>query len=97
MSNKYVDRSGNPQTSSTLLRRSVVSAAIRTRGKRLRCVGTHDNGQWCMRENRLAVGLQFISAWDPGLHVMLADTDTDASNVVTAAQAGTQWSYRLLP
>ena len=92
MPNKYVDRSGNLQTSSTLLRRSVVSAVIRTTGKRLRHVGTHDNGQWCMRENRLAVGLQFISAWDPGLHVMLADTD----NVVTAAQAGTQWSYRLL-
>ena len=31
----------------------------------------------------------------PGLLVMLADTD--AGNVVTAAQAGAQWRYRLLP
>jgi NRAMP (natural resistance-associated macrophage protein)-like metal ion transporter len=31
----------------------------------------------------------------PGLLVMLADTD--AGNVVTAAQAGAQWGYRLLP
>jgi Mn2+/Fe2+ NRAMP family transporter len=36
-------------------------------------------------------------AWviGPGLVVMLADTD--AGNVVTAAQAGAQWRYRLLP
>lgn len=31
----------------------------------------------------------------PGLLVMLADTD--AGNVVTAAQAGARWGYRLLP
>jgi Mn2+/Fe2+ NRAMP family transporter len=31
----------------------------------------------------------------PGLLVMLADTD--AGNVVTGAQAGAQWGYRLLP
>jgi len=31
----------------------------------------------------------------PGVIVMLADTD--AGNVVTAAQAGAQWGYRLLP
>src|ERR1700680_1898180 len=31
----------------------------------------------------------------PGLIVMLADTD--AGNVVTAAQAGAQWRYQLLP
>src|ERR1700678_911830 len=36
-----------------------------------------------------------ISVWGPGLLVMLADTD--AGNVVTAAQAGAQWGYRLLP
>src|ERR1700752_1090058 len=33
--------------------------------------------------------------WGPGLLVMLADTD--AGNVVTAAQSGAQWGYRLLP
>ncbi|MGA2795725.1 MAG: divalent metal cation transporter [Roseiarcus sp.] len=33
--------------------------------------------------------------WGPGLLVMLADTD--AGNVVTGAQAGAQWGYRLLP
>ncbi len=36
-----------------------------------------------------------LAAWGPGLLVMLADTD--AGNVVTAAQAGAQWRYRLLP
>jgi Mn2+/Fe2+ NRAMP family transporter len=37
------------------------------------------------------------TAWviGPGIVVMLADTD--AGNVVTAAQAGAQWRYRLLP
>jgi Mn2+/Fe2+ NRAMP family transporter len=33
--------------------------------------------------------------WGPGLLVMLADTD--AGNVVTAAQSGARWGYRLLP
>ena len=36
-----------------------------------------------------------IAVWGPGLLVMLADTD--AGNVVTGAQAGAQWGYRLLP
>ena len=35
-----------------------------------------------------------LAVWGPGLLVMLADTD--AGNVVTAAQAGAQWGYRLL-
>jgi Mn2+/Fe2+ NRAMP family transporter len=39
--------------------------------------------------------LQWIAVWGPGLLVMLADTD--AGNVVTAAQAGAKWGYRLLP
>ncbi len=39
--------------------------------------------------------LRFIAMWGPGLLVMLADTD--AGNVVTAAQGGAQWGYRLLP
>ena len=36
-----------------------------------------------------------IAIWGPGILVMLADTD--AGNVVAAAQAGAQWGYRLLP
>jgi Mn2+/Fe2+ NRAMP family transporter len=36
-----------------------------------------------------------LAVWGPGLLVMLADTD--AGNVVTAAQAGAEWGYRLLP
>ena len=36
-----------------------------------------------------------LAVWGPGLLVMLADTD--AGNVVTAAQAGAQSGYRLLP
>ena len=35
------------------------------------------------------------AVWGPGLLVMLADTD--AGNVVTAAQAGSLWGFRLLP
>ncbi len=36
-----------------------------------------------------------LAVWGPGLLVMLADTDV--GNIVTAAQSGTQWGYRLLP
>jgi Mn2+/Fe2+ NRAMP family transporter len=39
--------------------------------------------------------LRLLAVGGPGLLVMLADTD--AGNVVTAAQAGAQWGYRLLP
>jgi Mn2+/Fe2+ NRAMP family transporter len=39
--------------------------------------------------------IRWIYVWGPGLLVMLADTD--AGNVVTGAQAGAQWGYRLLP
>jgi len=39
--------------------------------------------------------IRVAAVWGPGLLVMLADTD--AGNVVTAAQAGAQWGYRLLP
>jgi Mn2+/Fe2+ NRAMP family transporter len=38
---------------------------------------------------------RLLAVWGPGLLVMLADTD--AGNVVTAAQAGAGWGYRLLP
>jgi len=39
--------------------------------------------------------LASIAGIGPGILVMLADTD--AGNVVTAAQSGAQWGYRLLP
>ena len=39
--------------------------------------------------------LAFIAGIGPGILVMLADTD--AGNVVTAAQSGAKWGYRLLP
>ncbi len=41
------------------------------------------------------VPLKWITVGGPGLLVMLSDTD--AGNVVTGAQAGAQWGYRLLP
>ena len=44
---------------------------------------------------RLRAAIRWIAVGGPGLLVMLADTD--AGNVVTAAQAGAQWGYRLLP
>jgi NRAMP (natural resistance-associated macrophage protein)-like metal ion transporter len=44
---------------------------------------------------RIAPLLRRLAVWGPGLLVMLADTD--AGNVVTAAQAGARWGYRLLP
>jgi Mn2+/Fe2+ NRAMP family transporter len=39
--------------------------------------------------------LRAIAVWGPGVLVMLADTD--AGNVVAAAQGGAEWGYRLLP
>ena len=44
---------------------------------------------------KIAPILRWLGIWGPGLLVMLADTD--AGNVVTAAQSGAQWGYRLLP
>ena len=44
--------------------------------------------------NTLSI-VRALAVWGPGLLVMLADTD--AGNVVTAAQAGAQSGYRLLP
>lgn len=38
--------------------------------------------------------LGFLAAWGPGLVVMLADTD--AGSLVTAAQSGAQWGYRMI-
>lgn len=39
--------------------------------------------------------IQAVAAWGPGLLVMLADTDV--GSIVTAAQSGIKWGYRLLP
>ncbi|WP_307857342.1 divalent metal cation transporter [Mycobacterium sp. SM1] len=36
----------------------------------------------------------FLAAWGPGLVVMLADTD--AGSLITAAQSGAQWGYRMI-
>ena len=47
------------------------------------------------RPSRIAPTLRWLAVWGPGLLVMLADTD--AGNVVTAAQSGARWGYRLLP
>ena len=44
---------------------------------------------------KIAPLLRWAGVWGPGLLVMLADTD--AGNVVTAAQSGARWGYRLLP
>ncbi len=44
---------------------------------------------------QLRTAIRWIAVGGPGLLVMLADTD--AGNVVTAAQAGAQWGFRLLP
>ena len=41
------------------------------------------------------VRVRAAAVWGPGLLVMLADAD--AGNVVTAAQGGAMWGYRLLP
>jgi len=40
------------------------------------------------------LGLGFLAVWGPGLVVMLADTD--AGSVITAAQSGSQWGYRMI-
>lgn len=47
-----------------------------------------------LRRPKLRLAVSF-AAWGPGLLVMLADAD--AGNVVTAAQSGVSWGYRLLP
>lgn len=40
------------------------------------------------------LGLALLAAWGPGLVVMLADTD--AGSLITAAQSGAQWGYRMV-
>jgi Mn2+/Fe2+ NRAMP family transporter len=48
-----------------------------------------------MRPARASMLATMIAVGGPGLLVMLADTD--AGNVVTAAEAGARWGYRLAP
>lgn len=43
---------------------------------------------------RLWFRVGFLAAWGPGLVVMLADTD--AGSLITAAQSGAQWGYRMI-
>jgi Mn2+/Fe2+ NRAMP family transporter len=45
--------------------------------------------------SRGSVFATIAAVWGPGLLVMLADTD--AGNIVTAAESGARWGYRLLP
>ncbi len=40
------------------------------------------------------LGFGLLAVWGPGLMVMLADTD--AGSLVTAAQSGAQWGYRMI-
>jgi Mn2+/Fe2+ NRAMP family transporter len=44
---------------------------------------------------RVSIFATIAAVWGPGLLVMLADTD--AGNVVTAAESGARWGYRLAP
>ncbi|MGO8687635.1 MAG: divalent metal cation transporter, partial [Candidatus Dormibacteria bacterium] len=45
-----------------------------------------------IRRRWLFIGLFVV--WGPGLVVMLADTDV--GSLITAAQSGTQWGYRMI-
>jgi Mn2+/Fe2+ NRAMP family transporter len=44
---------------------------------------------------RISIFATMAAVWGPGVLVMLADTD--AGNVVTAAESGARWGYRLAP
>src|SRR5271156_3381786 len=53
------------------------------------------NAKVLSADQRVSFIVRSMAVWGPGLLVMLADTD--AGNVVTAAQSGARWGYRLLP
>jgi Mn2+/Fe2+ NRAMP family transporter len=55
-------------------------------------IDTADNAKAPSRSGWLRLGL--LAVWGPGLVVMLADTD--AGSVITAAQSGAQWGYRMV-
>lgn len=46
------------------------------------------------RRRRRWLTLGVLAVWGPGLIVMLADTD--AGSLITAAQSGSQWGYRMI-
>ncbi len=46
------------------------------------------------RQRRWLVPAGMLAVWGPGLVVMLADTD--AGSLITAAQSGTRWGYRMV-
>jgi Mn2+/Fe2+ NRAMP family transporter len=48
-----------------------------------------------LNQARVSIFATMAAVWGPGLLVMLADTD--AGNVVTAAESGARWGYRLAP
>ena len=58
-------------------------------------ISSADKLQSADRSGLFARIAAIAAVWGPGLLVMLADTD--AGNVVTAAQAGSLWGFRLLP
>jgi Mn2+/Fe2+ NRAMP family transporter len=57
--------------------------------------GEQNFGKLGPLSTKIIASLRGVAVWGPGLLVMLADTD--AGNVVTAAQAGARWGLRLLP
>lgn len=65
----------------------IVAAARPTLSARLEGERLLPRRRWWRR-------LGFLVVWGPGLVVMLADTD--AGSVITAAQSGAQWSYRMI-
>jgi NRAMP (natural resistance-associated macrophage protein)-like metal ion transporter len=73
------------------------------RGERVEATRSEENGETASngREGvrrlppRNRAGWRTLAVWGPGVLAALADTD--AGNVVTAAQSGAQWGYRLMP
>jgi Mn2+/Fe2+ NRAMP family transporter len=55
-------------------------------------MATEINNKGPVRASVAAVGV--LAVWGPGLVVMLADTD--AGSLITAAQSGAQWGYRMV-
>lgn len=47
-----------------------------------------------LSRRRWVLGLGSLAVWGPGLIVMLADTD--AGSLITAAQSGARWGYRMI-
>ncbi|BCI88457.1 hypothetical protein NIIDMKKI_36630 [Mycobacterium kansasii] len=60
-----------------------VTGASRTSEERSSPRSVRSRGRWAL-----------LAVWGPGLVVMLADTD--AGSLITAAQSGAQWGYRMV-